>query len=62
MSTSTISLSRKIIIRPLDGQNQVYENIPADATVRDLKERVFVTDGIPVQNQKLIFGPEIMEG
>jgi hypothetical protein len=58
----SISLSRKIIIRPLDGQNQVYENIPADATVRDLKERVFVTDDVPVQNQKLIFGPEIMEG
>lgn len=61
-TTFTPPPSRKIIIRPLDGLNQIYENVPANASVRDLKERVFVAEGIPVQNQKLICGPEIMDG
>jgi hypothetical protein len=39
----------------------VYEGLSIDATVRDLKERIFVAEGVPVQNQKLIFGPEIMD-
>ena len=65
MSTTTLSSfsgPRNFIIRPLDGQNQVYENVPGDATVRSLKERVFVAEGIPIEDQKLIYGAEIMDG
>jgi hypothetical protein len=61
MSTTSL-VSRRLIIRPLDGQNQVYDNIPGDATVGHLKERIFVAEGIPVENQKLIYGPEVMDG
>lgn len=59
---SPITPSRKCIVRPLDGQNQEYEGLSANATVRDLKERIFTAEGVPVQNQKLIYGPEIMDG
>jgi Ubiquitin family len=60
---STISLaSQRFIVRPLDGENQVYEGLAADATVRDLKERIFVADGVAIENQKLIYGAEIMQG
>jgi hypothetical protein len=64
MSTTnlTSSASKKYIIRPLDGPKQVYENVPADGTVGNLKERIFVAEGIPVENQKLIYGSEIMDG
>src|SRR4051794_22728950 len=64
MSTTSpaSSTSRKYIVRPLDGDNQVYENLPADATVRDLKERIFVAEGTPIEDQKLIYGAAIMEG
>lgn len=62
---STINLAspecRKFIVRPLHGQNQIYDNIPTEATVRDLKERIFVAEGISIENQKLIYGPEIMD-
>jgi len=60
MSTTSLA-SSSFIVRPLDGTDQVYEGLPAGATVRDLKERIFVAEGIQVQHQKLIFGPEIME-
>jgi hypothetical protein len=53
--------SRPYIVRPLDGIDQIYENVPSGATVRDLKERIFVARGHPIQYQKLIFGPEILE-
>jgi hypothetical protein len=56
------SPSRKYIVRSLDGQNQEYEGLSADSTVRDLKERIFTAKGVLVQNQKLIYGPEIMDG
>jgi Ubiquitin family len=64
MSTTNLisSTDRRYIVRPLDGENQVYENLPADATVRDLKERIFVAEGTPVEDQKLIYGASIMEG
>jgi hypothetical protein len=64
MSTMSLSSSTcgRFIIRTLDGQNQVYDDVPTDATVRDLKQRIFVAEGIPVENQKLIYGPEIMNG
>jgi hypothetical protein len=64
MSTTGLvsSADRRYIVRPLDGENQVYENLPADATVRDLKERIFVAEGTPVEDQKLIYGASIMEG
>jgi Ubiquitin family len=64
MSTMSLSSSTsgRFIIRTLDGQNQVYDDMPTDATVRDLKQRIFVAEGIPVENQKLIYGPEIMNG
>jgi len=52
--------SRSYIVRPLDGDNQIYDDIPADATVRDLKQQIFVRHGVQVQNQKLIYGPEVM--
>jgi len=64
MSTATLSSfsgPRTSIIRPLDGQNQQYENVPGDGTVRSLKERVFVAEGISVEDQKLIYGAEIMD-
>jgi Ubiquitin family len=54
--------SRSYIVRPLDGDNQIYDDIPADATVRDLKQQIFVRHGVQVQNQKLIYGPEVMIG
>lgn len=54
--------SRKFIVGTLDGQNQEYEGISANATVRDLKERIFIAEGVTLKNQKLIFGPEIMDG
>lgn len=54
--------SRKYIVRPLDGQNQEYEGLSANALVRDLKERIFIAQGVLVQNQKLISGPEVMDG
>ncbi|KAH0566490.1 hypothetical protein GP486_000108 [Trichoglossum hirsutum] len=53
--------SRSIVVRPLDGENQIYDNIPSGATVRDLKERIFVAHGIQIQHQKLIYGPEILD-
>jgi hypothetical protein len=65
MSTTTpssVSASQTFVVRPLDGQNQAYENVPGDGTVRTLKERIFVAEGVPVEDQKLIYGPEIMEG
>lgn len=65
MSTTTLSSvggSQTLIVRPLDGQNQEYKNVPSDGTVRTLKERIFVAEGIPVEDQKLIYGPEIMDG
>ena len=66
MNVSTTSLAstaaRRFIVRPLDGANQVYDDLPADAMVRALKERIFVAEGVPVENQKLIYGPEIMDG
>ena len=66
MNTSTASLAsaaaRRFIVRPLDGPNQVYDDVPTDATVRALKERIFVAEGVLVENQKLIYGPEIMDG
>ena len=54
--------SRKYIVRPLDGQHQEYEGLSANALVRDLKERIFIAQGVLVQNQKLISGPEVMDG
>jgi Ubiquitin family len=64
MSTTnlTSSTSKRYIVRPLDGLNQVYDDVRADATVGNLKERIFVAEGIPVENQKLIYGSEIMQG
>jgi hypothetical protein len=64
MSTTnlTSSTSKRYIVRPLDGPNQVYDNVRADATVGNLKELIFVAEGIPVENQKLIYGSEIMQG
>jgi|ERR1700722_8531600 hypothetical protein len=64
MSTTSPASSayRRYIVRPLDGENQVYENLPAGATVRDLKERIFVAEGTPIEDQKLIYGAVIMEG
>ena len=59
---SPFSGPRTFIIRPLDGQNQEYDNVPDDATVRSLKERVFNAEGIPIEDQKLIYGAEIMDG
>jgi hypothetical protein len=64
MSTTnlTSSASTRYIVRPIDGPNQVYDNVRADATVGHLKERIFVGEGIPVEDQKLIFASEILEG
>jgi len=64
MSTQNqvVPSSRSLVVRPLDGQNQIYDNIPAGATVRDLKQRIFAEHGIQIQNQKLIYGPEILDG
>lgn len=59
------STDQTFIVRPLGGQdqeNQVYDDVPTDATVRDLKLRIFVAQGIPVEKQKLIYGPEVMDG
>ncbi|MCJ1345952.1 hypothetical protein MMC31_004162 [Peltigera leucophlebia] len=53
--------SPKFIVGTLDGQNQEYEGLSANATVRDLKERIFTAEGVALQNQRLIFGPEIMD-
>jgi hypothetical protein len=57
-----MSSTGNYIVRPIDGQDQTYNGLPASATIRDLKERIFVAQGIPVEHQKLIFGPEIMDG
>lgn len=54
--------SPKFLVGTLDGQNQEYEGLSANATVRDLKERIFTAEGVALQNQRLIFGPEIMDG
>ncbi|KAI9785900.1 MAG: hypothetical protein M1839_008166 [Geoglossum umbratile] len=58
--SSQSTATRTFIIRPLDGDNQIYDDVPVGATVRDLKERIFVRHGVQVQNQKLIYGPEVM--
>ncbi|KAF7512030.1 hypothetical protein GJ744_002743 [Endocarpon pusillum] len=58
------STDQTFIVRPLGGQdqeNQVYDDVPIDATVRDLKLRIFVAQGIPVEKQKLLYGPEVMD-
>jgi len=52
--------TRSYIVRPLDGDNQIYDEIPTNATVRDLKQQIFVRHGFQVENQKLIYGPEVM--
>lgn len=64
MSTPTLvsPVSRTFVVRPVDGPKQVYENLPANATVKNLKERIFVAEAIPVESQKLIYGAEVLDG
>ena len=52
----------RYIVRPIDGPNQVYDDVGADATVGHLKERIFVAEGTPVEDQKLIYASQILEG
>lgn len=63
MSTSTLTSDlQTFVIRPLDGQDQVYDDLPVDATVRDLKAKIFVAEGTPIENQTLIYNGEVMDG
>jgi len=56
------STNRSFLVRPLGSQdNQVYDSLSKNARVKDLKERIFVAQGIPVEEQKLIYVAEVMD-